>query len=69
VRGREEEALAVFEPWPPDAAPEWRENYLDAFRLSATDRNGAAALLEKLAAERPDDPVPRKYAERLRAQT
>ena len=68
VRGREEEALAVFEPWPPDAPPDWRARYLEAFHLSATDRHGAAALFEKLAAARPDDPVSPKFAERLRTK-
>ena len=69
VRGREEDTFAVFEPWPADAPPDWRARYLDAFRLSQTDRNGAAELFEKLAAERPNDPVPQKFAQRLRAQS
>jgi len=67
VRGREGDALAVFEPWPAGASPEWRARYLDAFRVSETDRERAAALFEKLAVERPDDPVPLRMAARLRA--
>ena len=60
--------LAVFEPWPEDAPPAWRERYLAAFRLDRRDRARAIALFEALAAERPDDPVPRRMAERLRAE-
>ena len=64
VRGREG-ALQVFEPWPEEAPPGWRERYADAFRLIETDRARAIALLEALAADRPDDPVP---ARSLRAK-
>jgi adenylate cyclase len=67
VRGREE-ALPVFEPWPDDAASDWRERYLAAFRSIETDALRAAGLLEALAAERPDDPVPRVMADLLRAR-
>jgi adenylate cyclase len=66
VRGRDGETLAVFEPWPSDAPARWREDYLAACRLIESDRAGAIARFEKLAAERPADPVPRVMAERLR---
>jgi adenylate cyclase len=66
VRGRDGETLAVFEPWPPDAPAQWREDYLAAFRLIQTDRTAAITRFEQLAAERPADPVPRVMAERLR---
>jgi adenylate cyclase len=68
MRGREEEALAVFEPWPPDAPPDWRERYLAAFAAINGGRPRAIALFEQLAEERPNDPVPRRFAERLRLQ-
>jgi adenylate cyclase len=67
VRGRDDEILAVFEPWPDDAMPAWRERYLTACAAMRDDRAQAAALFDTLAAERPDDPVPRRMAERLRA--
>ena len=66
VRGREG-ALAVFEPWPEDLSASWRERYLAAYGLIDVDRARAIALFAELAAERPDDPVPRRMAERLRA--
>jgi adenylate cyclase len=66
VRGRGGETLAVFEPWPTDAPPQWRDDYLAAYRLIESDRAAAIARLEQLAAERPADPVPRVMAERLR---
>jgi adenylate cyclase len=65
VRGREG-SLAVYEPWPEDAPPTWRETYLEAFRLIESDRGCAIAMFERLAAERDDDPVPARMAERLR---
>lgn len=64
LRGREE-AYAVFEPWPEDAPPAWRERYLAAFALTEPDGARAAKLFDALAAEQPDDPVPRRFAERL----
>ena len=36
-RGRDGETAAVFEPWPPDAPPQWRERYLAAFALMDGD--------------------------------
>jgi adenylate cyclase len=65
VRGREG-SLAVYEPWPEDAPTTWRETYLEAFRLIESDRGYAIAMFERLAAERDDDPVPARMAERLR---
>jgi adenylate cyclase len=69
VRGRDGEALAVFEPWPSDAPAKWREDYLAACRLIDSDRAEAIALFERLAAELPADPVPRRMAERLRQRS
>ena len=66
VRGRAG-PLTVFEPWPDDAPTQWREKYLQAFRLIETNRAGAIVMFEALAAERPDDLVPQRMAERLRA--
>jgi adenylate cyclase len=66
ARGRKG-SLAVYEPWPEDAPMAWRENYLEAFRLIASDRGCAIKMFEILAAERDDDPVPARMAERLRA--
>lgn len=65
VRGREE-AMSVFEPWPLDTPPGWRERYSAAFELIGRDPARAAALFEELAAEYRQDPVARAMAERLR---
>jgi adenylate cyclase len=59
--------VEVFEPWAPEAPPNWRERYLTAYRSIESDKRGAARLFEELAAERPDDPVPRLLAAELRA--
>jgi adenylate cyclase len=67
VRGREE-TLPVYEPWPDDIGPDWRERYLAACRFIDADRERAAALFDALAAERLDDPVPRMLAARLRTR-
>jgi len=67
LRGRDE-PYAVFEPWPEQAPPAWRERYLAALGLSEQDPAGAAGLFEQLAAEQADDPVPRVIAERLRSR-
>jgi adenylate cyclase len=68
VRGRDDETVAVFEPWPEAALPDWRERYRAAMRLADTAPDAAAELFVALAAERPDDPVPSRMAERLRNQ-
>jgi adenylate cyclase len=65
VRGRDEK-IKVFEPWPDDAPQSWRERYLAAFHLIGEDATQAAALFQRLAEEREDDPVPRILADRLR---
>jgi adenylate cyclase len=65
VRGREG-MLAIFEPWPDDTPEDWRARYRQAFGLIEQDRAQAIALFTKLAAQRPDDPVPRRLADRLR---
>jgi len=59
--------VEVFEPWPPEAPSHWRDRYLTAYRLIESDKSGAADLFEALAAECPDDPVPRLLAIELRA--
>jgi adenylate cyclase len=64
VRGREE-PIALFEPWPDDAPPAWRETYLRAFAMLDRDAAHAAPLLQKLMAERPADVVLRRLIERL----
>jgi len=68
VRGHEG-PLAVFEPWPEEASAGWRQAYIEAFGVIASDCESAAALMEKLGRERPDDPVPMRLAQRLRAIT
>jgi adenylate cyclase len=65
VRGREDDALAVFEPWPAASSPVWRESYLQAFAAIATDCRLAIELFERLAIERSNDPVLRRMTERL----
>jgi adenylate cyclase len=67
LRGHEG-ALAVFEPWPDDAPAAWRERYRAAFRSIDGDRRSAIEAFEALASERPDDPVPQRLAQRLRAE-
>jgi adenylate cyclase len=65
VRGRDE-AMSVFEPWPLDTSPAWRERYSAAFELIDRDPARAAVLFDELAAEYRLDPVARGMAERLR---
>jgi adenylate cyclase len=64
VRGREE-PIAVFEPWPSDTPPSWRDAYLRAYAMLDCDAANAAILLQKLMAERPADLAVRRLAERL----
>ena len=64
VRGREE-PIAVFEPWPSDAPPSWRDAYMAAYAMLDRDAANAAMLFQKLMAERPADPAVRRLAERL----
>jgi adenylate cyclase len=64
LRGRKE-PIAVFEPWPDDAPPAWREKYLAACATLESDAAHAATLLQKLIAERPADLAVRRFAERL----
>jgi adenylate cyclase len=64
VRGRPE-PIAVFEPWPSDAPPTWREGYLAAYAILDNDVVHAAMLLQNLMAERPADLAVRRLAERL----
>ncbi len=64
VRGRAE-PITVFEPWPSDAPPTWREAYLAAYSMLDNDAANAAMLLQKLMAERPADLAVRRLAELL----
>src|SRR5262245_18309715 len=64
VRGRAE-PISVFEPWPSDAPPAWREAYLTAYAMLDYDAARAAMLLQKLMVERPLDLAVRRLAERL----
>jgi adenylate cyclase len=64
VRGRAE-PITVFEPWPSDAPPAWREVYLAAYAMLDCDAARAAMLLQKLMVERPLDLAVRRLAERL----
>ncbi len=66
IRGYEN-PVTVYEPGPDDAAPGWREAYLNAYRAIDGDPQCAAAMFEKLAADRPADQVPQLIAARLRA--
>ena len=59
--------VEVFEPWPPETTSNWRDRYLSAYRSIESDKSGAARVFEELAAECPDDPVPRLLAAELRA--
>lgn len=65
LRGRDE-PYAVFEPWPEDAPPDWRERYLEAFALCIEDPARAAGLFVQLSSDLPGDPVPARIAGRLR---
>jgi adenylate cyclase len=67
VRGRDDE-LAVFEPWPTDASDMWREWYLEAFTEIERNPRRAVDLFERLASERPHDPVLDQMIERLTAR-
>jgi len=64
VRGRDE-PIAVFEPWPDDAPPAWREAFLKFHTMLEANQAGAAALLQKLMAERPADLAIQKLAKRV----
>lgn len=59
--------VTVYEPWPEDAAPAWREAYVAAYRTIDGNPERAAAMFEKLAVDRPADRVPHLTAARLRA--
>jgi len=62
---RLKEPIAVFEPWPDDAPPAWRETYLAAYAMLDCDATQTAILLQKVIAERPADLAVRRLAERL----
>ena len=60
--------VQVYEPWPPEASPDWRERYLAAYRLIESDQHDAARTFDDLAAEYSEDPVPRVLAAELRSR-
>jgi adenylate cyclase len=64
VRGRDE-PIAVFEPWPDDAPLAWRETFLKFHAMLDGNQAGAAALLQKLMAERPADRAIQNLAKRM----
>jgi adenylate cyclase len=61
-----EDSFEVFEPWPEGTTPAWRNSFLKAHALAATQPAAAITMFETLAAERPDDPVPATRAKALR---
>jgi adenylate cyclase len=66
VRGRDDQ-LNVYEPWPIDTPPVWRQRYLEAFAETQRNPQLAIALFKCLAGESPQDPVLARMIERLRA--
>ena len=64
---RRPDLITVFEPWPSDVPPTWREAYLAAYAILDNDAAHAAMLLQKLMAERPADLAVRRLAEQLPA--
>jgi adenylate cyclase len=64
IRGREE-PIAVFEPWPADTQPAWREAYMQAYALIDCDAANATVLFQSLMIERPADLAMRGLVERL----
>jgi adenylate cyclase len=66
IDGRDDKS-AVFEPWRCGTSEAWRERYLAAVSLYERDPAGAADVLDQLAADQPDDPVPQSIAFRMRS--
>ena len=58
--------VQVYEPWPSGTPTGWRQRYLAAYRLIESDSSSAAILLDSLALECPEDPVPRILSNKLR---
>ena len=65
--GRDDE-FDVYEPWPEGVTPAWRAAYLAAHERATQDPHAGAEAFERLAAENPDDPVPRIRARALRQE-
>jgi hypothetical protein len=61
-------SLRAFEPWPAEAAPQWRARYHAAAASMGTNPVRAAEMFDTLATEAPSDPVPSCMARRLRSQ-
>jgi adenylate cyclase len=59
-------SVQAYEPWPEAATPVWRERYLEASRLAATDPGQAADLFEALGESLAGDRVCTIRAETLR---
>ena len=64
-----EQPIAVFEPWPEAASPDWRARYLTASETARGDPAAAATQFEALATELPADPVAAGMAQRLGDQS
>lgn len=58
--------IAVFEPWPSGTSTGWRDRYLAAYQAMEAQPAAAAGMFDELAAECPQDQVPRSMAARLR---
>jgi adenylate cyclase len=65
VRGRSTPA-DVFDPWPDALDKAARKTYLKAVALAERDPLAAAARLHEIASLTPNDPVPARFAARLR---
>jgi adenylate cyclase len=65
VRGREGDALSVFEPWPTATSIAWRENYLEAFTAMESKPQHALELFQQLAMAHPEDATLLQVIKRL----
>jgi hypothetical protein len=65
VRGREGDALSVFEPWPTATSIAWRETYLEAFTAMESKPQYALELFHQLAVAHPDDATLLQVIKRL----
>jgi adenylate cyclase len=64
-----DQPISIFEPWPATVPAGWRERYIGANEVAASEPARAAALFDALAAELPADPVAAGMAQRLRQRT
>jgi adenylate cyclase len=65
VRGREGDALSIFEPWPTATSIAWRETYLEAFTAMESKPQRALELFHQLARAHPDDATLLRVIDRL----